>query len=848
MLAGVAAPFLPKHLGPLAIAQARRPRPVEEIIPEPPSPQALQPPGRPLQRSKTVAGDRSQERRVRSGQGHLRNASAESPGSPESDRRQLKPTRSRPNPQRHHTATPATQLQVTPVPGHRSALGAGLKTYSSSSLPDVLKASESGQRVPLDRRISSNIVASKRGADLSRRGSPVLQVQAPIKLLNRDEQIHLLRSNYFRSQTQFLGALESISNRLVPVPKPARLSALRAELALITQDLPAEVDIPMLCPATLVDGSPAKSRHHRVVRINPAEATSLNSAERVPYLLMIEVLRDDFDFNPDTEANQALIMTLQSQKDPGKRRLFDVGMGGRLKTNALPPTGADSVFEPANGDLGSPALLHQFDNEDVIRSGRATPISIGDPYLQSVVPRSSSGGGTVSSRSVLSTPRTSDIPNSRSASPGPGALGYGTYSSFKTDQHDLSAMATHMRTAAQMLTQLDISGAKRPKQEVEAIKAKIIASMQTLEEQSFNDDHKPSFDTIMANAQSGGSDSPTELEDGIDGDTTNAGAGAARMENDQKTGGVRRKGDRDDPSAAMFGEDWKSKRERIRRSSPYGREPNWDLLSVIVKTGSDLRQEMFATQLIRICSKIWEDAGVPVWVKNMRICVTGESSGLIETIANGVSLHSLKRSLTLATIAAGTNPRKTFATLKDHFVRTFGEVDTATYKSAADAFMRSLAAYSMLSYILQLKDRHNGNLLVDNHGHIIHIDFGFMLSNSPGSVGFEAAPFKLTYEFVEVLGGPTSPEFEAYKTLCKEAFVALRRSADNIISIVEMMGRDSKMACFGANVGGTVGKGGEGYVTAQLRQRFVLQMSEKEAGSFVDDLVAKSLGSYYTRL
>ena len=159
MLAGVAAPFLPKHLGPLAIAQARRPRPVEEVIPEPPSPQALHPPGRPLQRSKTVAGDRSQERRVRSGQGHLRNASAESPGSPESDRRQLKPTRARPNPQRHHTATPATQLQVAPIPGHRSALGAGLNTYSSSSLPDVLKASESGQRLPLDRRISSNIVA-----------------------------------------------------------------------------------------------------------------------------------------------------------------------------------------------------------------------------------------------------------------------------------------------------------------------------------------------------------------------------------------------------------------------------------------------------------------------------------------------------------------------------------------------------------------------------------------------------------------------------------------------------------------------------------------------------------------
>lgn len=267
---------------------------------------------------------------------------------------------------------------------------------------------------------------------------------------------------------------------------------------------------------------------------------------------------------------------------------------------------------------------------------------------------------------------------------------------------------------------------------------------------------------------------------------------------------------------------------------------NWDVLSVIVKTGSDLRQELFACQMIRICAKIWEDAGVPIWVKQMRILVTGESSGLIETITNGVSLHSLKRSLTLSSIAGGTNPRKRFATLKDHFLKTFGAEDSSAYKAAQQAFIKSLAAYSMLSYILQLKDRHNGNILIDSSGHIIHIDFGFMLSNSPGSVGFEAAPFKLTHEYVEVLGGIASPHFRAYLALCKEAFQALRKSAENIVMVVELMGKSSKMACFSS---------GALQTTSALRQRFRLELTKEEAESFVEsDLVGKSLGSYYTRL
>jgi phosphatidylinositol kinase/protein kinase (PI-3 family) len=263
---------------------------------------------------------------------------------------------------------------------------------------------------------------------------------------------------------------------------------------------------------------------------------------------------------------------------------------------------------------------------------------------------------------------------------------------------------------------------------------------------------------------------PDLEEDAVIDSNLNASAGRDRMENDFKTGGVQRRGDRDDPSAAIFGEAWEAKKERIRKSSPYGWMKNWDLISVIVKTGADLRQEAFAWQLIDVCHKIWVDAKVDVWVKRMRILVTGESGGLVETITSGVSLHSLKRSLTLASIESGKNPRHRIATLRDHFLQAFGKPESKPFKAGVDAFKRSLAAYSIISYVLQLKDRHNGNVLVDSEGHVVHIDFGFMLSNSPGSVGFEAAPFKLTHEYVDVLGGLGSPDYEDYKKLCKQAF------------------------------------------------------------------------------
>ncbi|XP_003375501.1 putative ribosomal protein L3, partial [Trichinella spiralis] len=286
----------------------------------------------------------------------------------------------------------------------------------------------------------------------------------------------------------------------------------------------------------------------------------------------------------------------------------------------------------------------------------------------------------------------------------------------------------------------------------------------------------------------------------------------------------------EDPSASILSEPWDEKLKRVRESSPYGGLSGWRLLPVIVKTGDDLRQELLAYQILRQLQDIWKLEHVPLRLKPYRILVVSRDSGMIEPIVNAVSLHQIKKHQ----IADA----KANHTLLDYFKKKFGDFNSEEFLTAQNNFIRSCAAYCLVCYLIQVKDRHNSNILLDTEGHIIHIDFGFILSSSPKNLGFESSPFKLTDEIIEVMGGCESEMFHYFKILMLQGLIAARKHHDRILSLVETMLSGSQLPCF---------RGGA-TVMRDLRARFHTNYTDEKLHALVDDMVETSRRSITTRL
>ena len=265
-----------------------------------------------------------------------------------------------------------------------------------------------------------------------------------------------------------------------------------------------------------------------------------------------------------------------------------------------------------------------------------------------------------------------------------------------------------------------------------------------------------------------------------------------------------------------FGQKYSSLIKEKKKKSKYKNYETYSLKSFIFKSKDDLRQELLTLQLIKKCKLIFDNARIGLKLYPYEILITSKESGLMEFLPNTISVDQLKKKY----------PKKDLNLF-------FREVFDDQFDIAQKNFCESLAAYSLVCYLLEIRDRHNGNILIDMNGNLIHIDFGFILGIGPGGTNFEKAPFKLTEEYVEIMDGIDSQIFQYFKSLLYIGFIEIRKHFDILWKIIEITYNGNKdLPCFLDRDIKDIKK--------SFEQKFLFDIPEIELSQFVDPLIEKS--------
>ena len=239
--------------------------------------------------------------------------------------------------------------------------------------------------------------------------------------------------------------------------------------------------------------------------------------------------------------------------------------------------------------------------------------------------------------------------------------------------------------------------------------------------------------------------------------------------------------------------------------------------AAIFKVGDDCRQDVLALQVIAMFKNVYTTVGIDLYLNPYRVTATGPGCGVIDVVPNATSRDEMGR--------AKINHLLTF------FIGKYGNPDSVAFQKARINFIQSMAAYSVVCHILQIRDRHNGNIMIDGDGHLVHIDFGFLFDIGPGGMRFEPYSFKLSHEMIDVMGGPNSQGLRMYEELVVKAFLAARPFCDEIVDTCKLM-LGTELPSF------------KGMPTIdRLRDRFKPDLTEREAALHAQWLVKDAYGN-----
>lgn len=246
------------------------------------------------------------------------------------------------------------------------------------------------------------------------------------------------------------------------------------------------------------------------------------------------------------------------------------------------------------------------------------------------------------------------------------------------------------------------------------------------------------------------------------------------------------------------------------------------LYKQIVKGGDDMRQDAVMQQVFEnvntTLASIDETRCRRLSLRTYKIIPLSPQTGLLQYVDNTIALGSYlvrkddhefegaharyfpkdwSSSECREYILANTSNdlHQTYEEICNHFHPVFrwffieNFIDPVQWIAARLAYIKSVAATSMIGHILGIGDRHLQNILLDTiTGEVIHIDFGMVFEQSKNLPKPEIIPFRLTRDIVDGFGVCGCEG--TFRRSCEHVLRVLRENSSQIMTILEVVIHD----------------------------------------------------------
>lgn len=188
---------------------------------------------------------------------------------------------------------------------------------------------------------------------------------------------------------------------------------------------------------------------------------------------------------------------------------------------------------------------------------------------------------------------------------------------------------------------------------------------------------------------------------------------------------------------------------------------------VMYKKENVRKDQIIMNIIILMDNLLKKEENLDLGIVTYNIMPLSNDSGLIEIVNNCKTIYHIRESLN-----------------SDIINYIMNNNENAKVIDVRERFLKSTAAFCVITYLLGVGDRHLENIMITTDGRLFHIDYGYILGSDPV---FTDPGIRITYDMVNAIGGVNSKYYEQFKEICTVVFNCLRRNIDIFMHLLLLL-------------------------------------------------------------